>query len=83
MPHPYDADKWEEVSSSHIEAIGTKGSWLLAKFKKTGQVYRYVGFAYLFEDLLAAPSVGKLFHEEVKSVTDGERIGEDWPNDGD
>lgn len=81
MAHPLDADQWEEVKSSNIAAVGTKGDWLIVKFRKNGAVYRYAGYADLFGDLTSSVSVGKLFNQEVLSHTRGERLSlEEWPD---
>jgi len=80
---PLDTDRWEFVESSNLSALGTKGDWLIAQFKG-GEIYRYRGLAHLFEDLLSAPSIGKLFHTEVRLTSKGERLRmEDWPEDED
>lgn len=80
--NPFNADRWEEVKSSNISAIGTRDGWLIVKFKKGGESYRYEGFADLFDDLVSAQSVGKLFNREVLSVTKGQRLSlEEWPDE--
>lgn len=80
--NPLDADQWEEVKSSNIEAVGTRGDWLIIKFRKNGAVYRYENFAHLFNDLVSAQSAGKLFNQEVLSVTAGERLSMgEWPSE--
>jgi hypothetical protein len=80
--NPFGADRWEEVQSSNISAIGAKGSWLIIKFKKGGESYRYEDFADMFDDLVSAQSVGKLFNREVLSVTKGQRLSlEEWPDE--
>lgn len=82
MANPFDADRWEEVKSSNIGAIGVRGNWLIIKFRKNGAIYRYNGYADLFDDLIVSTSVGKLFNQEVLSNTKGERLDrEEWPND--
>jgi hypothetical protein len=78
----FETDRLEKVESSNILEVGTKGDWLVVKFKKGGQIYRYSGFAYLFDDLVSAQSVGKLFNKEVLSVTKGQRLNlGEWPDD--
>ena len=82
MANPLDADQWSEVKSSNIEAIGIRENWLIVKFKKNGAVYRYSGYADLFDELVASVSVGKLFNQEVLSNTRGERLSlGEWPDD--
>jgi hypothetical protein len=78
----FDCDKWEEVKSSNIEAVGVKGDWLVVRFRKGGQVYRYRGFADLFDELVSSLSIGKFFAREVLSQTKGERLLRDeWPDE--
>ena len=80
--NPCGAEKWVDVKSSNIEAIGIRGAWLIVKFRKNGDVYRYQGYADLYDDLVSAGSIGKLFNQEVLSCTRGERLArEEWPDD--
>jgi hypothetical protein len=82
MANPFDTERWEEVKSSNIEAIGVRGDWLIVRFKKNGLTYRYYGFADLFDELVSSKSVGKLFNQEVLSNTKGERLRqEEWPDE--
>jgi hypothetical protein len=78
--NPLGADRWEEVKSSNIEAVGAKDEWLIVKFRKNGAIYRYSGYADLFDDLVTSTSVGKLFNQEVLSHTRGEKLSlNEWP----
>lgn len=82
MSNPLDADQWQEVDSSNIEAVGTKDDYLIVQFKKGGEVYRYAGLADMFDDLVAAPSAGKFFAKEIRSISLGERLSlGEWPED--
>lgn len=57
---------WNEVQSSNIDAIAHKDDALFVKFKNQTQ-YRYENVPFdLFENLLAAESVGRTFNESVK-----------------
>jgi len=77
----FDTDKWEEVKSSNIAAVGSRGSWLVIQFKG-GQVYRYADSAQLLDDLVSAPSVGKKFREVVLGAVHGELVSStEWPDD--
>ena len=82
--NPFGADRWEEIAkSSNIKAIGTRGDWLIVKFRSNGAVYRYRGFSSLYIDLISAPSIGKMFHQAVLTSTKGERLLlEEWPDEG-
>ena len=62
---PYDADNWNEVDSSHIEAIGTRGSDLIVKFK-TGQAYLYPDLALEYPMLHQADSIGGYFRKHIR-----------------
>jgi hypothetical protein len=80
--NPCGAEKWESVKSSNIDAIGVRGDWLIVKFGRNGSIYRYEGFASLFDDLVASESVGKLFRQEVLTHTGGQKLfREEWPDD--
>jgi hypothetical protein len=52
------------------------------EFRKGGDIYRYRGFADLYDDMISSPSVGKFFNQEVLSQTMGQKLklGE-WPED--
>lgn len=80
--NPLGAEEWEEVKSSNIKAIGIKGEYLIVEFRKGGDIYRYRGFADLYDDMISSPSVGKFFNQEVLSQTMGQKLklGE-WPED--
>lgn len=56
-----------KVNSSNIDALAFEDDVLKVKFKK-GTEYHYEGVSEeLFEELLAAESVGKTFNEKIRS----------------
>ena len=80
--NPYDADNWALVDSSIVKAIGTKDHYLIVMFNKGG-AYRYPHSAGMFGDLQASPSVGALFHEDVRG-RDFDKLPPEsmgWPED--
>jgi hypothetical protein len=59
------------VSSSTIEAIGfdTDTSELHVRFIKSGKTYVYGGVSEsIYQDMLAAPSIGTFFAQNVRNV---------------
>lgn len=85
MINPYDADNWQEVSSSNIAAVGTRGHYLIVKFNK-GVSYRYAYGAGYYGEMIKADSVGKYFSKEVGSVCEAERLPSEevgWPEEED
>lgn len=75
----YDVDTWEEVESSMIKGIGTKGTDLVVQFQD-GSFYRYPDLANEMDHLLSAPSIGKYFHQEVRHQK-CQRLGNEWPDE--
>lgn len=75
----YDVDTWEEVESSMIKGVGTKGMDLVVQFHD-GAFYRYPDLAHEMDHLLSAPSVGKYFHQEIRNQR-SQRLGPEWPDD--
>jgi hypothetical protein len=76
----FNADRWVELEgeSTLISALGTKNGYLIVKFHK-GQAYRYPNGDHHMDEMLAAESVGKYFHSEVKPLG-GQRLGDEWPS---
>lgn len=56
------------ISSSLIRSISTEGPDLLVTFTRGGRTYRYPGAATHHDALLAAPSAGRYFHENVRGL---------------
>lgn len=75
----YDVDNWEEVESSMIKGVGTKGPDLVVQFHDGG-FYRYPDLAHEFHSLISAPSIGKYFHQEVRHQQ-CQRLGPEWPDE--
>jgi hypothetical protein len=63
--NPYEADQWQEVSSSNIYAVGTIDDDLIVMFKNK-DAYRYPGLAGEYDTLISAPSVGSYFAKEIR-----------------
>ena len=81
MEHPFNADVWQEVDSSNIKAVGTKGHYLIIQFHKGDSVYRYPNCSNLFSDLCMAKSIGKYFHKEIRNLQYEKLGSEEWPED--
>lgn len=79
MTFPFEAERWEEVESSLIRAVGVRGHDLIVEFKGHER-YRYPGLAHELAPLLAAESVGRYFHQNVRSQP-SQRLGLTWPDD--
>jgi hypothetical protein len=57
---------WTNVKSSNIEALSHSAENLLVKFK-SGKVYEYSNVPVeLFQTVLNADSVGKIFNQKIK-----------------
>ena len=61
-----DLDMYEEVESSNIKWVGSKGHHLIVAFHQGG-VYAYPHMADEFQSLISAESVGKYFAREIKN----------------
>lgn len=58
---------WKKVESSNIAAIAYKDDCLYVKFLE-GNIYKYFNVPFeVFTQLLEADSVGRAFHQLVKS----------------
>ena len=66
-------DRYEEVQSSMIKAIGTKGEALFVLFNN-GALYRYEDAADEFYLLLQAESIGTFFHNNVRDRYSTHRV---------
>lgn len=78
--HPFDAERWEEVKSSNLKAIGIRDEFLIVEFKNN-VFYRYPDMADHLDDLLTAESVGKYFNNEIRNQA-CERLRADiWPDE--
>ncbi len=67
-------EDWEKVKSSNIEAVKYEDGYLFVWFK-TGAIYRYEGIdKSMMEELINAPSAGKLFADSIKNDYPYERI---------
>lgn len=78
----FDADRWVELDSaesSMIAALGTKNGYLIVKFCK-GECYRYPNGDMHMDELLAAESMGKHFHANVRPLGGQRIIGDEWPS---
>lgn len=59
--------QYQTVESSNIAAIAHDGDTLGVRFKN-GSEYQYAGVSpVLFEQLISAASIGRTFHELIKS----------------
>lgn len=64
------------VASSNLSSVGYDNGNLFVRFQKGG-LLRYKDVPRRdYEELLAAPSVGKFFHQRIRSVYEWERIGD-------
>ena len=77
----FDAERWNEIDdSSMIKALGAKEGFLIVQFYTNNAVYRYRDAAHHMDELLAAESVGKYFHENVREQYIGQILyGDEWP----
>jgi hypothetical protein len=71
-------DNWEEVTSSNIKAVGTKGHYLIVEFND-GSVYRYPELAIEFPNLTGADSVGRYFHANIRHEPNEKLPHGEWP----
>lgn len=77
----YGADQITTIEkSSLIEAVGTRGDWLIVWFKRGG-AYRYRNAARMHDSLVSSESVGKTFHQEVRNAFGAEKLGLSWPDE--
>lgn len=60
-----ELDTLEEVNSSNISLVGTKGHYLVVEFRKGG-VYRYPNMSHHLVDLLTAKSIGGYFAKHIR-----------------
>jgi hypothetical protein len=62
------------VNSSNINSVGFENGILEVEFV-SGSVYRYFDVPQeVFESLVNAPSVGKFFNENIRSIYGHERV---------
>ena len=76
-----NVDVWEEVTSSNLKGIGTKGSWLVVQFKRGNLIYRYRDCAGYINQILTADSVGSEFLNTILPITKGQKIVGEWSDD--
>ena len=79
--NPYGCDEWQEVDSSNISAVGSRGDYLVILFKKGNVAYRYPGIAEEFDNLVNADSVGKYFAQDVRHQVSERLLPDIWPED--
>jgi hypothetical protein len=61
----------EAVSSSNLASVGYDADTetLEVEFAKTGKVYQYYNVPlFMYERLMAAPSIGVFFNAEIRNV---------------
>jgi hypothetical protein len=75
----FDAERWNEIDdSSMIKALGARDGFLIVQFHR-GEAYRYPNADHHMDELLAAESVGKYFHEHVRELPSQRLSGDEWP----
>ena len=80
MANPYDANRWHEITdSSMIKSVGSRGKDLIVEFH-SGDFYVYPGLAEEVDSLLAAESVGKYFHQQIRAMS-CVKLGLEWPDE--
>jgi hypothetical protein len=80
MVNPYDAKRWHEITdSSMIKSVGSRGKDLIVEFH-SGDFYAYPGLADEVDSLLAAESVGKYFHQQIRHQP-CLKLGLEWPDE--
>jgi hypothetical protein len=82
--NPYEADNWQEVESSNLAAVGTRGHYLIVKFHKGDACYRYANAASEFGEVVNADSPGRYFAQKIKNQYICGRLpseAEGWPGD--
>lgn len=65
--------EYHYVDSSDLRAVTTNGNNLVIVFH-SGSTYEYVNAAKEYNNLLAAPSKGKYFHEHIKNNYTYQRV---------
>lgn len=73
----FELPKMHSVSSSNVDAVGydPDGERLYVRFH-SGDIYEYHGVPKdVYEDLLAAPSVGRFLNYEIKGRYSYSRVG--------
>jgi hypothetical protein len=73
-------DRWTPVLSSMISAVGVKDSFLVVEFQN-GDFYRYPDGAEHFSPLVLAESIGKYFHQNVRSLPAQRLTRGEWPEE--
>jgi len=76
----FETDLWLEVNSSLVVAVGTVGDFLVVQFRN-GDIYRYPDMAGEYESLVTAESVGKYFHQEIRSQPCQKLTRGEWPTE--
>ena len=74
-------DVWDDVRSSNLKGLGARGNWLVAQFRRGGEVYRYKDCATYLDQLLNAESVGTEFNKTILVITKGQKVTMEWPDD--
>ena len=70
----------QEVESTLISAVGYQGEELFVRFKTTKRLYKYEDVPRaVFNELLAAPSIGRYFLQKIKGAYTPEKIEETTP----
>ena len=73
-------DQHEDVESSNLKSVGTKGNYLVVAFK-SGPIYVYKDMAHVFSDLVSSESVGEFFNVNVKQMPFVRLRDNQWPEE--